>query len=111
MRSVTPRRAVARFVPRCRATLARPTMDHRLSDRVWRRCMGVEPTHDRTCGQATVLKTARPTGTLPPPRRRRGARKHSPNTSPPPAHDQTIGTTTPFRTYLLEREAGKRRLR
>jgi uncharacterized protein YlxP (DUF503 family) len=35
--------------------------------------MGVEPTRDRSCGQATVLKTARPTGTLPPPRYRRGA--------------------------------------
>ena len=35
----------------------------------WRRCMGVEPTPDRACGQATVLKTARPTGTLPPPER------------------------------------------
>src|ERR671914_2183521 len=33
----------------------------------WRRCMGVEPTRDRANGRATVLKTARPTGTLAPP--------------------------------------------
>src|SRR5690242_692043 len=36
--------------------------------KMWRRCMGVEPTRDRSCGRATVLKTAKPTGTLPPPR-------------------------------------------
>src|SRR5262245_19193352 len=30
--------------------------------------MGVEPTHDRSGGRATVLKTAGPTGTLAPPR-------------------------------------------
>src|SRR5579859_7048791 len=29
--------------------------------------MGVEPTLDQEAGRATVLKTARPTGTLPPP--------------------------------------------
>ena len=29
--------------------------------------MGVEPTRDRSRGHATVLKTAKPTGTLPPP--------------------------------------------
>src|ERR671933_2715288 len=33
----------------------------------WRRCMGVEPTLDQEAGRATVLKTARPTGTRPPP--------------------------------------------
>ena len=35
----------------------------------WRRCMGVEPTLDQEAGRATVLKTARPTGTRPPPGR------------------------------------------
>ena len=30
--------------------------------------MGVEPTLDQEAGRATVLKTARPTGTRPPPR-------------------------------------------
>jgi len=29
--------------------------------------MGVEPTLDQEAGRATVLKTARPTGTRPPP--------------------------------------------
>jgi len=33
--------------------------------KVWRECMGVEPTRDRLCGRATVLKTAEATG--PPP--------------------------------------------
>jgi hypothetical protein len=35
--------------------------------RLGRRCMGVEPTLDQEAGRATVLKTARPTGTRPPP--------------------------------------------
>src|ERR1700730_6141356 len=33
----------------------------------WRRCMGVEPTLEQEAARATVLKTARPTGTVPPP--------------------------------------------
>ena len=35
----------------------------------WRRRMGVEPTRDTLQCRATVLKTARPTGTRPPPKR------------------------------------------
>ena len=34
----------------------------------WRECVGVEPTHEREAARATVLKTARPTGTHPLPR-------------------------------------------
>jgi hypothetical protein len=34
----------------------------------WRRRMGVEPTLEQEAARATVLKTARPTGTRPPPR-------------------------------------------
>ena len=36
----------------------------------WRRRMGVEPTLEQEAARATVLKTARPTGTRPPPRPR-----------------------------------------
>src|SRR5271157_2017962 len=35
--------------------------------RCWRRCMGIEPTQDGTSALLTVLKTAEPTRTLPPP--------------------------------------------
>jgi len=38
--------------------------------KVWRECMGVEPTRDRLCGRATVLKTAEATGPPPLPRER-----------------------------------------
>ena len=34
----------------------------------WRECVGVEPTQERETAPATVLKTARPTGTQPLPR-------------------------------------------
>src|SRR5579859_7820180 len=51
-----------------------PRLEHMPASSVrtadWRRCMGVEPTLDQEAGRATVLKTARPTGTRPPPEAR-----------------------------------------
>jgi hypothetical protein len=34
---------------------------------LWRRCMGIEPTQNGASALLTVLKTAEPTRTLPPP--------------------------------------------
>src|SRR5579862_5861326 len=85
----------------------------------WRRRMGVEPTRDTLQCRATVLKTARPTGTRPPPTRARDciafcallerrirSREHERGRKL--FHRRLPGRAEPAQRAVVERQAGPR---